>query len=181
MNPTGHRMTYEEYCLVPDDGMQLEVIDGELIRTPSPTPRHQEVLGHLACDLFDYVEAKDLGEVYMGPLDTILDEFNVVRPDILFISKERLEAIAKEWILGPPDVVVEILARTTIDKDRQKKFDLYSRFGVQEYWIVDPEMKAIELYCQGKEGLELARRFSAEETFESRLLAGFRLAVSSIF
>ena len=174
-------MTYEEYCLVPDEGMQLEVIDGELIRTPSPTPRHQEILGHLATHLFNYVEAKDLGEVYMGPLDTILDQFNVVRPDILFISKERLGAIAKEWIFGAPDMVVEILARTTVDKDRRRKMAVYSQFGVQEYWIVDPEMKTIELYCQRKEGLALARHFSAEETFESPLFPGFRIAVSSIF
>ena len=181
MKASTHKMTYEEYCLVPDEGMQLEVIDGELIRTPSPPPRHQEILGHLATQLFNYVEAKDLGKVYMGPLDTILDQFNVVRPDILFISKERLGAIAKEWIFGPPDMVVEILARTTVDKDRRRKMAVYSQFGVQEYWIVDPEMQTLELYCQGKEGLELARRFSAGEIFESPLFPGFRIAVSSIF
>ena len=184
MKPATHKMTYEEYCLVPDDGMQLEVIDGELIRTPSPPPRHQEILGTLATVLFNHVEAKELGEVYIGPLDTILDQFNVVRPDILFICKERLGAIAKEWILGPPDIVVEILARTTVDKDRRRKMAVYSEFGVPEYWIVDPETKTIELYCRGQEGkggLELLRRFAAGETFESRLLSDFRIEVSSIF
>ena len=107
--------------------------------------------------------------------------YTVLQPDILFVSKERQAELEKERIEGAPDLVVEVLSPSTFHKDLRRKMAVYSRFGVQEYWIVDPEMKAIELYCQGKEGLELARRFSAEETFESHLLAGFQVAVGSIF
>ena len=107
----------------------------------------------------------------------------------LFFSHRRdaghtgrmMGVIAKEWIFGQPDIVVEILAQTTADKDRHRKMAVYSQFGVQEYWIVDPERQTIELYCQSKEGLALARRFSADETFESRLLIGFRIEVNRIF
>ena len=78
-------------------------------------------------------------------------------------------------------MVVEVLSPSTFYKDLRKKMAVYSQFGVKEYWIVDPERKTIELYCRGKEELELASRFSAGETFESRLLAGFRIEVGSIF
>ena len=109
-----------------------------------------------------------MGEVYYSPLDTVFTEHTVLQPDILFFRRERLGQIAKEKIEGAPDLVVEILSPSTFYKDRRKKLEVYSQFGVEEYWIVDPETKAIELYCrgqEGKEGLELVRRFAAGETF----------------
>ena len=108
----------------------------------------------------------------------------MLQPDILFVSKERLAEVGQERIEGAPDLVVEVLSPSTFHKDLRRKMAVYSRFGVEEYWIVDPETKTIELYCrgqEGKEGLELVQRFAANETFESRLLPGFRIEVSSIF
>ena len=181
MKTTTHKMTYDEYCLLPNDGKQYEIFDGELVVTPSPHRQHQRISGILYRRLADYVEERSLGEVYYSPLDTVFTEYTVLQPDILFISRERVGEIAREKIEGAPDLVVEILSPSTFHKDLRRKMKVYSESGVSEYWIVDPEMKTIELYCQGKEGLELARRFSAEENFESRLLAGFQVAVSGIF
>jgi Uma2 family endonuclease len=181
MKATAHKMTYDEYCLLPEDRNQYELFDGELVMTPSPTRNHQKIAGRLYARLLDHVEKNGLGEAYIAPLDAIFDPYTVLQPDILFVSKERQAEVEKERIEGVPDLVVEVLSPSTFHKDLRRKMAVYSRFGVQEYWVVDPEMKAIELYCQGKEGLELARRFSAAETFESRLLAGFRVAVGSIF
>ena len=181
MKATTHKMTYDEYCLLPNDGKQYELFDGELVVTPSPHRQHQRISGILYRRLAAYVEEHSLGEVYYSPLDTIFTEHTVLQPDILFVSGRRLSEIAREKIEGAPDLVVEILSPSTFHKDLRRKMKVYSESGVREYWIVDPEMKAMELYCQGKEGLELVRHFSAEETFESRLLAGFRVAVGSIF
>ena len=122
-----------------------------------------------------------LGEAYISPLDAIFDPYTVLQPDILFVSKERLTEVGRERIEGAPDLVVEVLSPSTFHKDLRRKMTVYSRFGVQEYWIVDPETQSMELYCLGKEGLQLERRFSAGEIFESRLLSGFRVEVSSIF
>ena len=184
MKATTHKMTYDEYCLLPEDGNQYELFDGELVMTPSPNREHQKIVGNLYRRLADFVEERSLGDVYLSPLDTIFDPYTALQPDILFVSKERLAEVGRERIEGAPDLVVEVLSPSTFYKDLRRKMAVYSRFGVQEYWIVDPEMKTIELYCrgqEGKEGLELARRFAAGETFESRLLSGFRIEVSSIF
>lgn len=181
MKSVARKMTYDEYCLLPDDRNQYELFDGDLVRTPWPSREHQKIVLRLARFLADYVERHSSGEVYISPLDAIFDPYTVLQPDILFVSKERQAEVEKERIEGTPDLVLEVLSPSTFHKDLRRKMAVYSRFGVQEYWIVNPEMKTIELYCQGKEGLELLRRFSSEESFESRLLGGFRMPVNRIF
>lgn len=174
-------MTYDQYCLLPEDRNQYELFNGELVVTPSPTREHQGIVLRLARLLADYVERESLGEVYVSPLDIIFDPYTVLQPDIFFVRKERLAEVERERIEGVPDLVVEILSPTTFHKDLRRKMKVYSQFGVQEYWIVDPETRTIELHCQGKEGLQLAGRFSAGETLESQLLSGFRVKAISIF
>ena len=181
MKATAHKMTYDEYCLLPEDRNQYELFDGELVMTPSPSARHQEIVTELATALSNFVKKESLGKVYVAPLDIIFTKFTVLQPDILFVSQERVNTVVRERIEGAPDLVVEVLSPSTFHKDLRKKMAVYSQFGVQEYWIVDPETQSMELYCPGKEGLQLARRFAAGEIFESRLLAGFRVEVSSIF
>ena len=175
------KMTYDEYCLLPEDRNQYELFDGELVMTPSPTTSHQRILLRLAALLNDYVGKKSLGEVYVAPLDTIFNKYTVLQPDILFVSRERLGEVAKERIEGAPDLVVEILSPSTFHKDRRRKLAVYSQFGVQEYWIVDPETRTMELYRQTGEGLQLARQFASGDTFESHLLSGFHIQVGSLF
>ena len=187
MKAATHKMTYDQYCLLPEDRNQYELFDGELVMTPSPSREHQKIVLRLARFLAEHVDQQSLGEVYVSPLDAIFDPYTVLQPDILFVSKARLAEVAGERIEGVPDLVVEVLSPSTFYKDLRRKMTVYSQFGVEEYWIVDPETKTIELYCrgpegnEGKEGLELIRRFSATEMFESRLLPGFRLEVNSIF
>lgn len=181
MKPTAAKMTYDQYCLLPEDGNQYELFDGELVMTPSPSRQHQKIVLCLARLLAEHVEKKALGEVYVSPLDTIFDQYTVLQPDILFVSKERLAEVGRERIEGAPDLVVEVLSPTTFHKDLRRKMGVYSQFGVKEYWIVDPEMQTIELYTQVGEGLQLTQRFSSAETFESQLLSGFRIVVGSIF
>ncbi len=180
MSVTSTKMTYDQYCLLPEDRNQYELIDGELIVTPSPKSRHQEIVVKLTSALYAYVSSHSLGTVYVAPMDTIFDQYTVLQPDILFVSQERLAEVAKEWIEGPPDLVVEVLSPTSVDRYRRRKLAVYSQFGVREYWIVDPEDCAIDLYEPARKGTELVRRFSYRETFESPLL-GFKLDVATIF
>ena len=180
MKSSATKMTYDEYCLLPEDRNQYELFDGELVMTPSPTVRHQEIVGKLHAWLLAYVEKKSLGKVYIAPLDTIFNKYTVLQPDILYVSKERLSEVAKERIEGAPDLVVEVLSPSTADKDRRRKLAVYSQFGVQEYWIVDPETRTMELYRPTGEGLQLARQFASGDTFKSHLLSGFQLQVDSL-
>ncbi|OFV95182.1 MAG: hypothetical protein A3H28_06620 [Acidobacteria bacterium RIFCSPLOWO2_02_FULL_61_28] len=181
MDPAATRMTYDQLRLLPDDRNRYELFDGELVMTPSPTPRHQQILVRLLARVWAHVQAYNLGEVFVAPLDIIFDQYTVLQPDILFVSRPRVPWVVKERIEGSPDLVVEILSPTTIEKDRFRKLALYSQFAVREYWIVDPDEQAIELYLRAGEELKWDRRFFSDETFESPLLAGFQLPVSSLF
>ena len=181
MKSVAAKMNYDQLCLLPEDGNQYELFDGELVMTPSPNTRHQRIVGQLYAELFEYVLEHSLGDLYVAPLDTIMDEFTVVQPDILFVSQDRVAEVVKERIEGAPDLVVEVLSPSTFHKDLRRKMRVYSQFGVREYWIVDPEEETIELHQRVGEKLQLARKFASGETFESPLLPGFQMQVRSIF
>jgi Uma2 family endonuclease len=181
MKSSTHKMTYEQYRLLPEDGKRYELIDGELLMTPSPSPRHQRVVKALAFQLSSFVESNGFGEVFFAPLDAVFDDENVLEPDILFNSRERAGIVGEHAVHGSPDLVVEVLSPSSFYHDLRRKLKIYSQFGVQEYWIADPEEQTLALYTRAGDHLELARQFSCHEIFESPLLPGFRLAVQSIF
>jgi len=181
MKPAATKMTYDQYCLLPDDGNQYEVIDGELFVTPAPSPKHQEIAGELFALLKAHVKARRLGKVYIAPVDILLEEHTIVQPDILFIRQERLGIVGEKKVDAAPDLVIEVLSPSTFYKDLRKKMGAYSQYGVQEYWIVDPERQTIEVHRRGSQALQLSRSFSSQETFESTLIPGFQFRVGSIF
>ena len=181
MTQAATKMTYDQYCLLPEDGKQCEVIDGELFVTPAPKPKHQEIVVRLTTELDGFVRKNGLGKVFVAPVDIIFDQNTVVQPDVLFISGARLGIVQEKAIEGAPDLVVEVLSPSTFYKDLRKKMTAYSQFGVQEYWIVDPETQTIELYVRRDDKLQLAQKFSSGETLTSGLLLGFQLAVKDVF
>ena len=175
------KMTYDEYCLLPEDRNQYELFDGELVITPWPNVGHQRIVGRLCTQLLAYVEAHSLGLLLIAPLDTIFDPYTVLQPDILFVSRERIPGVVKERIEGAPDLVVEVLSPRTVEKDRRRKRAVYSQFGVREYWIVDPEAQTIELYTREGGKLRPTRMFSSGEAVESLLFPALGLPVASVF
>jgi Uma2 family endonuclease len=178
---TPTKMNYDQYCLLPEDGNQYELVHGVLIVTPSPNRQHQRILMALSAELYQFVIRNSLGEVYVAPLDTIFDQYTVVQPDILYICKERLPEVAKERIEGAPDLVVEILSPSTAQKDRKLKLAVYAEFGVREYWIVDPKTSTLEVYELTGGALRRVRTFAPGEMFECGLLSGFHFPVEQIF
>jgi Uma2 family endonuclease len=182
MKPAAAKMSYDQYLLLPENGKRFQLFDGELAEmTPAPTPRHQKILGEIYLRLASYDEAKSLGSVYIAPIDIRFDEYTVVEPDLLFIRKERLHIVGERAILEAPDLVVEVLSPSTFYDDLRRKMDIYSRFGVLEYWIADGERQTLELYERKGAVLELRRKFERSETLESALLPGFRLPLKDIF
>ena len=181
MSQSATKMTYEQYCLLPADGKQYEVIDGELFMTPAPRPRHQKIVLRLAEELSRFVRDNTLGEVFISPIDVLLEPHTIVQPDVLFIQAARLSIVGDDAIEGAPDLVVEVLSPSTFYKDLRKKMTAYSQFGVQEYWIVDPETETVEVYARREEKLQIVRKFSRIESVESALLPGLRLAVKEVF
>jgi Uma2 family endonuclease len=149
-------LTYKEYEALPADGRRYEIHDGELSVTPAPTPRHQRVLANLFDVLRQHVNSRSLGEAFLSPLDVILDDTTIVQPDLVYLDPTRLGLVSDRGIEGPPTLVVEILSPTTTIIDRSTKHQLYRRYGVPYYWIVDPGARTLEAYVldEGRYRLE---------------------------
>ncbi|HBI24855.1 MAG TPA: restriction endonuclease, partial [Nitrospiraceae bacterium] len=119
------KYTYEDYLKTPDD-VRYELIEGELLMTPSPVPRHQRISRKIEFILEEFVTNNDLGEIFYAPCDVHLDNENVVQPDILFISKERLNIIGEKNIQAAPDLAIEILSESSAYRDLVQKKKLYT-------------------------------------------------------
>lgn len=181
MSLPGHYFTYEDYKLMPEE-KRCEIIEGELLMTPSPVFRHQAIQARLLVKLFSFVEANELGQVVSAPMDVILSPENVVQPDVLFISKERSAVIEKAGaVAGAPDLAVEILSPSTAPRDQVLKRKLYARFGVREYWIVDPGTEMVEVMTLAGSTFETWQRFMADQSLISPLLPGLSVKLGDIF
>ncbi|MFN0071591.1 MAG: Uma2 family endonuclease [Chloroflexota bacterium] len=139
-------LTYEDYCELPDDGKRYEIHQGELVVNPAPTPGHQRVLRRLNRLLEQHIETNRLGELFFAPLDCILDDTSVVQPDLVFIANDRGGQISGRGIEGAPTLVVEIVSPSSTRTDRGRKMQLYAKFGVPYYWIVDPGVQRLEAF-----------------------------------
>ncbi len=171
--------TYSDYLLLDDDARR-ELIEGEFYVVPAPNTRHQRTSMKLGKSLDDYVENNALGEVFAAPTDVVLSEEDVVQPDILFVSAERSEIITPDNIRGAPDLVVEILSPSTANRDRQEKSDLYARYGVGEYWIVDPEEESVRVFELGSQGYRPVDTYTTGKA-HSAVVEGFAVELSRIF
>jgi Uma2 family endonuclease len=140
------KLTYADYLRFPDDGLRHEIIDGEHYVTPSPATRHQRISRSLLYVIQSYLESHPIGELFSAPFDALLSDFDIVVPDLLYLSNERARFLTPKNLQGPPDLVIEILSPSTRSRDRKLKRDLYERAGVQEYWVVDPEHDHVEIY-----------------------------------
>lgn len=184
MRPAGSsaRFTWEDLCAFPQDGRRRELIDGELYVSPSPTLRHQQLSMRLTMAIGLYLRAHPLGELVAAPLDVILSDFDVVEPDLLYVSRAR-GAILHDWVRGAPDLCVEILSSTSRRLDEQLKRRLYERAGVLEYWIVDPELEAVTVYGRTHVGFAHTANLSRERggSLTTPLLPGLAIPLEDLF
>jgi len=139
-------LTYRDYAALPDDGKRYEIHDGELSVMAAPTPDHQIVIGNLFLILAPYVKARSSGLVILAPVDVILSDTTIVQPDLVYLDPERLSALGRRGVQGPPTLAIEVLSPTTGTTDRTTKRDLYARYGVPHLWLVDARARTIEAY-----------------------------------
>jgi Uma2 family endonuclease len=140
------RLTYEDYAALPDDGRRYELHEGELSVTPAPGTSHQDILGNLFVILRGHVNTNRLGKVFVAPVDCIFENITIVQPDIVFVETARRSVISERGIEGAPTLVVEVISPSTSAIDRRRKLQLYARYAVPYYWIVDPPARTIEAY-----------------------------------
>ncbi len=132
---------YSDYARLPDDGNHYEVLDGELLVTPSPSPDHQYVMGRLHLLLAPYLERHRLGVVILD-VDLLFQTGQFLRPDLLVVPESSRGGITRRGIETAPSLVIEILSPTSSGIDLVKKPVRYGDFGIPEYWVLDPEDKS---------------------------------------
>lgn len=137
-------LTYADLATFPDDGMRRELLDGELLVSAAPYLRNQEVLGRLHIAFGMHVGAHGGGKVYMAPADVVLSDINVLEPDLLFVADAQRDILTPKNVQGAPALVVEVVSESRVDRVRKR--DIYARFGVPEYWVVDPDADRVEIY-----------------------------------
>jgi Uma2 family endonuclease len=156
-------LTYKDYEALPADGRRYELHDGELSVTPAPSPRHQRSVAALHLMLAQHVNSRGLGEVFLSPIDCILSDISIVQPDLVFLDTGRGRLVTNRGIEGPATLVVEVLSPSTTEIDRSTKRQLYAKYGVPYYWIVDPEARTIEVHVLSEGRYQLAARAFGSE------------------
>lgn len=159
----------------------FELINGEIVARNYPTASHQHVLLELTMLIASHVKTNKLGQVLFAPFGVVLDDFDDVQPDLIFVATAKQTIIREDGIFGVPDLLVEIISPSSIKTDRGKKFKLYERMNVPEYWIVDCNNRSIEVYRHGESGYELTSFAAETGEIESLVLSGLKVAVDGLF
>jgi Uma2 family endonuclease len=178
------RWTSKDLEMLPDDGKRYEIVDGELYVSIQPHYHHQRVCVRLTTLLEVWSQQTKAGEANFAPGLIFADDEDVA-PDVTWISQERrataLQADGK--LHAAPELVVEVLSPGVINerRDREFKLRLYSRRGVQEYWVVSWQERRIETYRRENAMLKLDKTLYENDFLQSPLLPGFSCQVSEIF
>jgi Uma2 family endonuclease len=135
--------TVEDFLLLGEIKTPCQLINGELITSPAPSPLHQRVLRKLF-KVFDKCNLP--GETFFAPIDLYINNKNVFQPDLVYLSDKNKEYLTTRGIEGPADLIVEIISPSNSYTDRNQKKNTYLAFGIREYWIVDPANETIEVY-----------------------------------
>lgn len=172
------RKTAEDYLALPD-GVQVELIHGELYATPLHSAMHQRVTGRLHRYIDEHAVAGGLGKAFI-PLDVRLGSGDIVRPDVLFVGSASMD-VDGDWVQGAPDIVVEVVSPPHAERDRLVKRDLYARNRIPTYWIVDPEDESVELLKLGARAYKPEAYFQGEAVLTTALLPGLQIPLQAVF
>lgn len=150
----GGKLTYADYLRLPDDGLRYEILDGEVVVSPSAGSPHQGIQAQLVCDLVMRIQRRGLGHVF-ADLDCHLLRNDVVRPDVLVVLPEHAERILPTHVAGTPDLAIEILSPGTAARDRHRKRHRYAAAGTPELWLVDGPRRLVTQFVH--DGRDLVR------------------------
>jgi Uma2 family endonuclease len=174
-------LTYADYLELPDDGNRYEILDGALAVSPAPTTLHQRVSLALALALGRHIQARRLGTLLYAPVDVVLADDCVVEPDLVFVSKARAEIVEMHAIVGPPDLVIEILSRSSVRRDRTTKAAIYARYGVPHYWLVDPTKRILERFERGPRRFRRAGLDEGDAIVQSAPFPALKLRLADLW
>lgn len=165
---TKTRMTAAEFSQLSETNRLMELIDGELIVTPSPMSSHQRLVQRI----FGLIQTHmPDGEAMLAPMDVHLDDENVLQPDVFWLAPDSRCVERSGYFYGAPELVVEVVSPATSTRDRRDKFDLYQRHGAREYWLADPAAQHIEVWQRQGEHFVRLGIFTEGGAFRSSALA----------
>jgi Uma2 family endonuclease len=172
-------LTYDDLASFPDDHLRRELIDGELIVTASPVPRHQRAVIAIAAALHEWCKRHG-GEAFPAPLDVYFSDTTVLEPDVLFVSAARRKQVEEKFVRDAPDVVVEVSSPSTRRLELIRKREVYERFGVPEYWYVDLQSDRVEIHVLTDGRYDDPRMRYRGDLLTTPLAPGFEIAVDEV-
>jgi Uma2 family endonuclease len=176
-------LTYEDYLHFPEDGQRHEILGGEHFVTAAPFLRHQKLSALLTYYFVAALRSNRVGEIFAAPTDVLLSPHDIVQPDLVYVSSQRVSVAEDKNLQGAPDLVIEILSASTRRLDEGLKLRAYERFGVREYWIFDPEAKTAQVWERTGEVLHRKAQFSAAagDILMTPLLPGLEIPLAEVF
>lgn len=175
------KYTIADYLLL-EEGAPFQLIENDLVMSPSPNPAHQLISIRLTSAMMNYLESiNDDGFLVAAPMDVFFDEDNVFQPDVLYVTGERKAEIVKDKIEGAPDLVIEILSPSNAYYDLRLKKDIYEKYGVKEYIIIDPLQESAELYILENNIYKLQQKAFKTELLKSSIIQDFSFDLNKLF
>lgn len=145
------------------EGTLCQLINNKLIMSPAPLDIHQVVLNEINVEIALYLRKNKIGQIRIAPYDVHFSKQNILQPDLLFIKNENLYKVDKSGLTGAPDMVIEVLSPSTSQLDFEEKKLVYERFGVTEYFIIDPNSKSVYTYFLNN------KEYEEQETIEGKI------------
>lgn len=175
------RVSYSDLERAPEDGRRYELYDGEVFVVPSPRPIHQVVADNIVERLRVYQRGHG-GRAISSPIDIVFSEYDVVQPDVVFFEAARASLVKPdEPIRVAPDIAIEVLSPSTMETDRGKKMQLLARYGVPEYWLVDPASQTVEIQWLNGSQYLLAHKAGLTDRIRSTILPNLELTATEVF
>ena len=174
-------LTWEDIRDLPESYGRTEIVEGELVASPTPGSRHQEICSRLGFHLIRFVGERWLGRVYTSPLHVILAEHVHYEPDLCFVARARSGIIRESYVDGPPDLAIEVISETNRTYDTVVKHRDYARYGVREYWLVDPREETLSSWTLQAGSFALLGRARRGEIVVTNVLRGLELDPAQVF
>ncbi|KRQ85803.1 hypothetical protein ABG79_02407 [Caloramator mitchellensis] len=178
---SNRKFTYDEYLAIAEK-QRAELIDGEIYLLSSPTFEHQRIISRLNVLFENLLEDNECVPV-ISPFDVILEdknEKNIVQPDLLVICER--EKINERGFAGVPALIVEVLSHSTASRDYVVKMNLYMRFGVKEYWIINPQSRTVEIFNIDENGYYgIPKTYSKDDIVKSQIFDFIQFPINKLF
>ncbi len=180
-SPSGGHWTVADYAQLPDDGPRYELLHGDLRMAPAPNIGHQTTVVRIIHYFFSYIEAQGHGRVFTAPIDVELNSNTLVQPDLVVILQGSAAIITEQRIVGPPDLVVEVVSPSTASYDRREKRDAYAAAGVREYWLADPASRTVELLTLDGAVYRSEHVYRGQAVMPSTVIPDWNVATERLF